>query len=242
MTKTIAAAFLATGLITIGAAPAGAQPAPTKNIFIDANFGTQPTSGTFTISAAPIVYGETAPITSTQPFSGAPFLDVSGGYRVWRDLSVGLALTTTFSSTSSATVIAGIPSPIFFDRRVSTTIVLTDLERKERTAHLVVQWTTPVSDKVDASIMAGPSYVKVFQDLVQGVTVAAGTQTPTATADTQTATAIGFHFGGDLTFLLRPKIGVGGMFRYVKATVDLPASPDMKAGGIQLGGGLRIRF
>jgi len=242
MTKTIAVAFAAAGFITITAIPAAAQTVPTKNIFLDVNFGVQPTSGTFLISAAPIIYGETAPLTSTQPFGSAPFLDASAGYRVWRDLSVGIALTTTFTSTSEATVVVGVPSPVFFDRRISQTITIDELERKERSAHLVIGWTTPVSDKVDASVMGGPSYIKVFQDLVQGVTVQDGTQNATATADTQTATSVGFHFGGELTYLIRPKIGMGGMFRYVKASVDLPAVLDLKGGGMQLGGGLRLRF
>jgi hypothetical protein len=32
------------------------------------------------------------------------------------------------------------------------------------------------------------------------------------------------------------------MFRYVKANTDLFAVHDLKVGGMQLGGGLRIRF
>ena len=241
MTKTIAAAFLA-GFMTLGAPPAGAQPAHARNIFLDVNFGVQPTAGSFTTFANPIIYDETTPTTSTQPFNGSSLIDISGGYRVWRDLSVGLALTATLPSKSVATVTAGIPSPIFFDRRVSTTLTLGELVRKEQSAHLVVMWTGPVSDKVDASVMGGPSYIKAFQDLVRDIQVVQGTQTGTAIAETQTATVLGFHFGGEFTYLVAPKIGVGGLFRYVKGSADFYAVPDVKVGGIQLGGGLRVRF
>lgn len=243
MTKTIAAALLTAGFLTIDAVPARAQAAPpSKNIFLDVNFGAQPSSGTFTTSAAPIVYGETAPMTSIQTYSGATLLDISGGYRVWHSLSIGLAFTTTFPSKGDAAVTVGVPSPVFFDRRVTVNQAVADLERKEQAVHLMFMWTSPVSDKVDASIFGGPSYFKLYQDLVQGFNVVQGTQTGTATTEQQTATSLGFNVGGDMTYLINPKLGVGGLVRYVKGTMDLPAVLDVKVGGIQIGGGLRVRF
>lgn len=243
MTKTIAAALLTTAFLTIDAAPARAQAAPpTKNIFFDVNFGAQPSSGTFTTTAAPIVYGETAPMTSIQTYPGATLLDLSGGYRVWHNMSVGVALTMTFPSKGEAAVSTGVPSPVFFDRRVTVNEAVDELERKETSAHIMVMWTSPVNDKIDASIFGGPSYIKLFQDLVQGFQVVQGTQTGSATTEQQTGTAFGFHIGGDMTYLVTPKIGVGGLVRYVKGTTDLPAVVDMKVGGIQIGGGLRVRF
>lgn len=243
MTKTIAAALLTAGFMTIDAAPARAQAAPpTKNIFIDVNFGSQPSSGNFTTSAAPIVYGETAPMNSIQDYPGATFIDIAGGYRVWQKLSVGLAFEMTFPTKGDAAVTVGVPSPVFFDRRVTVNQALTDLERKEQAVHMMIMWTSPVSDKMDASIFGGPSYFKLFQDLVQEFTVTPGTQTGTATPVQQTGTAFGFNIGGDLTYLINPKLGVGGLVRYAKGTTDLPAVADMKVGGLQVGGGLRVRF
>ena len=243
MNKATRFALAATCLFLNGTEPANAQsPAPTKNVFVDVNFGLQPQSQSLTVSSTPLVYGETAFIDSTQAVDGSPFLDLAAGYRIWSDLSIAIGVTTTFNKGSTASVSASIPSPIFFDRRVVTTTTLPDLEHKERSAHVMAVWTSPVTDKIDASIMAGPSYVKVFQGLVRNVTVAPGTQTPTATAETQTATAVGFNVGGDVTFLVTPRIGVGGMFRYVKATVDLESVPGMEVGRIQFGGGLRVRF
>jgi hypothetical protein len=42
--------------------------------------------------------------------------------------------------------------------------------------------------------------------------------------------------------MVTPWVGAGFMYRYVKAKVDLDASPDMRVIGGQAGGGLRVRF
>jgi hypothetical protein len=49
-------------------------------------------------------------------------------------------------------------------------------------------------------------------------------------------------FGGDVTYLLRPKTGIGFTARYTAAKVDLASVPDVRIGGFQIGGGLRLRF
>jgi hypothetical protein len=242
ITTTIALA--AAGCVLALAFPASAQtPPPNKRIFVDFNVGIQPSARTFTISAFPIVYGEAAVIRGTQGIDGAPFIDVTGGYRVWRNFSAALSLTTTMTGKGDASITGGIPHPIFFDTRVESTVAVTGLAHKERSAHVSFMWTSPVTDKIDASAFGGPSYVKVFQDVIDGITVPDGTQTfvPVAGVE-QTATKLGFHVGGDVTFLFTPHIGAGGMVRFVKAKVDLPAATGLTAAGLQYGGGVRVRF
>ena len=235
-----AAAILAT------ATQAAAQaPPPTKNIFVDVNFGAQPSSRTFSVDAFPIVYNEVAIIRANQGVNGASLIDVQAGYRVWRDFSAVLGLTSTFGTTGEAEVTGGIPHPLFYDTRVESRVSVSDLSHREQSLHLSFMWTSPVTDKIDASVLAGPSYIKVFQDLVSSVNVPANTQTFTALAEQQTATKVGFHFGGDVTYLITPRtprIGVGGMVRFVKAKADLPSVPDLGVAGFQVGGGLRVRF
>lgn len=234
--------FIMGAVILAGAGAAMAQPAPpSKNIFVDVNFGLQPSARTFSVEAFPVVYGEFAVIHANQGVDGSGILDVMAGYRVWRDFSAALGLTTTLGGGGAASVTGGIPHPLFFDRRVETTQTL-EVSHSERSAHLSVMWTSPVTDKIDASVMAGPSYIKVVQDVVSTVTVPPGTQNFTPVMDEQTATAFGFHVGGEITYLIRPRLGVGGLVRFVKAKADLPAVPDLGIAGLQIGGGLRIRF
>ena len=242
MKKTMMAA-VATGVFALLAGSTHAQtPAPSKNIFVDVNFGFQARSQTITVSTTPIIYGEIAFIDSSQKVGGSPFLDVTAGYRVWKDLSIALGLATSFGGSETATVSASIPSPIFFDRRVVTNATVTDLEHTERSASLLFSWTTPISDKMDGTVIAGPTYIKVSQGVVANVDVPASTQNANPRPEVQTATKVGFSFGGDVTYLVRPRVGIGGMARYVAAHADLASVPDLKIGGFQFGGGLRLRF
>jgi hypothetical protein len=236
--------LVATAAVLLSSATAAlAQtPPPTKNIFVDVNYGVQPSSRTISTSAFPVVYGEVAIINANQEIDGASMLDVMAGYRVWRDLSVALGLTTTFTTEGTAEVTGGIPHPLFFDTRRESRETVSDLAHREQSAHVSVMWTSPVTDKVDASGFFGPSYVKVYQDLVTDVTVPAGTQSFIPNSSEQTDTVWGFHLGGELTYLITPRIGIGGMARFVKAKADLPSVEDLDLGGIQIGGGLRVRF
>jgi hypothetical protein len=240
--RTSIALLIATALVGGPSAAAAQTAPPTKNIFVDVNFGAQPASQIFELQTTPVVYGENAIITSKQGVNGSALLDVTAGYRVWRDLSIALGLTTTFSSGGDAEVLGAIPHPIFFDRRVESTVAVTDLAHKERSAHISAVWTSPVTDKIDASVAGGPSYIKVFQDLVTGVTVPAGTQNFVPAAEQSTATVFGFHFGGDVTYLITPRLGGGVMVRYVIGHTDLGPVHDVKVGGFQYALGLRVRF
>src|SRR5688500_14214408 len=106
MNKTTSLMLLTTGAVLLGTATGAlAQtPPPSKNIVVDVNFGVQPSSRTLSTHALPIVYGETAIINANQGVDGASMMDVMAGYRVWRDLSVALGLTTTFTSEGVAEV------------------------------------------------------------------------------------------------------------------------------------------
>ena len=59
------------------------------------------------------------------------------------------------------------------------------------------------------------------------------------------ASALGFHAGGDVAFFFGPGVGVGGSVQVSGATLKLTAGnaqATINAGGVQAGGGLRVRF
>ena len=239
--KTTIAVVAAGVFLAFSTAVQAQAPAPSKNIFVDVNFGVQVNSQDLAIQETPTIYGETARIDSTAKTGSSPFLDVTFGYRVWQDVSVALGLTTTFGSTSDGTITAVIPDPLVFDRPATTTGTVTDLSHKERAASIFVMWTNPISDKMDGTILAGPSFLKVFQD-VPKANVPAQSNIPTFSAEEQTDTTLGFTIGGDITYLVNPRTGVGLLVRYVIANADLPSASDVKIGGFQIGGGVRFRF
>jgi hypothetical protein len=147
---------LVAGFMLIGVPTVAAQtPPPTKNIYVDFNFGVQPSAQTFSITTPnppQIVYGESVILSGTQGINGSTLIDIMGGYRVWKNFSVALGFDTTIGSKGDASVTAGIPHPIFFDTRKESTHEVTDLSHSEQAIHLAFMWTTPISDKMDASV------------------------------------------------------------------------------------------
>ena len=63
----------------------------------------------------------------------------------------------------------------------------------------------------------------------------------------RSAAAVGFNAGVDLATYLTPTVGVGALVRFSRAIIDL-TQPDgggslaVTAGGLHVGGGLRLRF
>jgi hypothetical protein len=68
----------------------------------------------------------------------------------------------------------------------------------------------------------------------------------TVSQTTTKGSQIGFNIGADLTYRFANNVGIGAILRYAAATVTLEPdggeSSDVKVGGFQFGGGLRIRF
>ena len=66
-----------------------------------------------------------------------------------------------------------------------------------------------------------------------------------AVSSAQSSSGTGVNVGGDVAFFFGPNVGVGVGVQYSSATVQmtLPSgASDVKAGGAQVGGGLRLRF
>ena len=232
------------GTLMVGAVGSAAAQVPRvqSDILFGVNVGLQPSARTFELNATPLVFGEDATFHALEGVDGSAMLDLLGGYRLTRNYWVVLGLTTTMFTKSEAFVTAQIPDPLFYDRRTSAVASLRDLKHVERSAHLSVMWVTPINRKIDLAILGGPSYLKVFQDLAQTVNVTSGTRDASPAGEQATATKLGFHIGGDATYLLTPGIGVGLMVRFVGASAELASVPSLKLGGLQYGGGLRLRF
>ena len=90
----------------------------------------------------------------------------------------------------------------------------------------------------------GIAVIHVSQDLVSSFSVAAGTQNVTTTTTKETGSGTGLYAAIDIIYNLAARYGVGGYVRYAGAKVDLPAAAivDANVGGMQAGGGIRLRF
>lgn len=208
--------------------------------FVNINFGYQPSERSIAATETRTVYDETATISTSQSIGGGGIFDISGGLRIRPRLGVGVGYSR-FSTTSDGQVSATIPNPLFFDQPVTVTATQAGLVHTENGIHVQVLWFIPVTDKIDASLSIGPSFIKVSQG-IPVVTIPPGTQTIAVTTGSEDGTAVGVNVGVDLNYLFAPRLGAGFFMRYAGGKVDLPSAPNLSVGGFQIGVGARIRF
>lgn len=229
--------------VLISAVQAGAQglASPVNAGYLNVNVGAQPQRRTIRTADSFSLYDETATVTSSQPIKNGPMFDVSGGYRVTRRFVIAVGVSS-FRSSSTSTITASIPDPSVFDRPKTVTQDTSDLGRTEVGVHMQAVWFIPVTDKIDVALSAGPSFIRVTQELTPTVTVPARTQNISASEESQSGTALGVNVGFDGTYMLTPRYGAGVFLRFAGGSVDLPAVADLKVGGFQGGFGFRVRF
>jgi hypothetical protein len=102
----------------------------------------------------------------------------------------------------------------------------------------------PVTDKIDVGFSGGPSIFFVSQDVVSSVpTTEPGPTVGTPVISNDTKATAGVNLGVDVTYLVSKKWGVGGIARYTWGSAKLAGGDDsLTLGGLQIGGGLRMRF
>jgi hypothetical protein len=214
------------------------------------NGGKQTKARTQTMGDSFVLYDETARWDTAIGVGSSSIFDISGGVRLWQNLAVGVGVTT-YSDTATATVAASVPDPLFFDRPHASSLDVTGLEHKERAVHLSAVYVLPIVDRLDVMVSAGPSFFSLKKDLVTDVTVpSGGTSISAATRATIDRSKSGGHIGLDIQYVILPGLadriglGVGAFVRYGKATIDAAEVREGKieVGGLNYGGGLRVRF
>jgi hypothetical protein len=217
-------------------------PPTPQMFFVNVNVGAQPQTRSIDKSSTFSLYSETASVSSTQAIGSGAIFDVSGGYRVWRMLAVGIGFSN-FGKSSDSSIVAIIPNPFVFDQPKTSTATQTGLEHKEHGVHLQAVWFIPITDKVDVSVFGGPSFIRVSQQVVSSITVATGTQDINAPGvTTEEGTAKGGNIGFDANYFFTKNFGAGLFMRYAGGSIDLPSAPDLHVGGFQIGVGARVRY
>jgi hypothetical protein len=233
------AGFLAIGLF-VAAAPAQAQMVWTDKGFAAFDVGVQVGSKAFDTETTFDIYTEPATLRTERDGGAGGFFDIRGGYKVWRNLAVGVGLSR-FGSTKDVVVSAQIPDPIEHDLLREVSATGPDAKRTETALHFSGTWMIPVTDKIDVGLSGGPSIFFVKNDTVTSLTVTEPVPTATANLEEVSETTAGFHLGVDVRYMLTDRLGVGGLLRYARASTDFPGGK-LTAGGLQFGGGLRVRF
>lgn len=238
-----------TFILTIGVPVVSAQTTWADHARVSVNFGVQPTSTTFTGDTTRPVYLETSTITTTYGVANGQLFDGGILVRVARSFGVGVAVSS-FSKRQDASVAGTIPHPFFYNtpRSISGTV---STQRKEVVAHIQAAYVI-VSNRLDVAVSGGPSIFSISQDLLSDVTYSELYPYDAATFVAGTvvndkATKVGFNVGTDVGFKISRNLGVGGLVRFARASLSLPltgsaAGVNVEAGGVQVGGGLRLFF
>jgi hypothetical protein len=239
---------------------AAAQQALTPNLargWLDVNLGAASAAqARVTIEErVPDFFGEleVARVRYDAPRGGS--FDVGGGYWFSRHLGLGLALTGT-AHKGPAEVYYERPHPNFFNRSASDTANTEDLTRAEGAVNFSLAVRAPSTGQVEFKAFAGPTFFRAEADAVDTIRysqVWIGTANVVEILSTGTrkvdSTAWGFHAGADVGFFFSRHVGFGLSGRFSRGEVTIQddnligeGPVDVKVGGTQIAGGLRIRF
>ena len=248
--RAIIASSVAIIVLATGARRASAQATGWNDrIRVSINVGGQLTSTTFTTATTKSVYIETATINTSYTVPKDRLFDSGILFRLSGNFGVGAALSS-FAKLQDASITGSIPHPFFFNtpRTINGTA---SAQRVERVVHIQAAYVI-ASKRWDLAIAGGPSIFDVNQDLVTDVTFTDVYPYDTAgfgaaTITKASATKLGFNVSADFGVRLSKGIGVGGLVRFSRATVDFPptgptSGVSTDAGGLQAAGGVRFYF
>ena len=211
--------------------------------FVNVNLGGQAGSHDVSTTRNFEKYDEPATLSVQQQAGGGGLFDIGGGYKVWRNLAVGLSYSRS-SSDSDLEITGSIPDPIFFDRPRPVTASASGLSHRENALHLQGTWVMPYTDKIDFAFSFGPTIFMVAQEVPSGIDVVEPGPTVTGTTiSTEHNTAVGINLGVDVNYMFTPQYGAGVLVRFAKGSVDLDGADDaLSVGGFQFAVGFRYRF
>lgn len=246
---TMTRALLALGLTMAIVPDAQAQMTWNDKIFVNGSGGYQIGSRDIESNAAFEVYDEPASLTGLQSLESEFIFDVSAGYRIRRNLALGVGYAN-YNNEGNIAVTAQIPHPLIFGQFRTVQVQAAGAQHATNAINLMAVWMWPFTDKIDIAFSAGPSILIVKQDLVSAVNIVpeVGPSYTSPVIDRiivteQRKTTVGVNFGVDWAYMVNRRYGVGVGARYVWGSAALDGLDDsLTVGGFQILFGLRLRF
>jgi hypothetical protein len=242
MKKTTTIIAMTAGMMLGAALSTDAQTAQNENPYhFSVSAGGQFTSHEFSPVSTFTLFNETGTVTANQTVGGGFVFDVSGGYRIWRNVSVAVGVST-FNGNGEAAAIAAIPDPTFIGRPTLKSFEASDfgdLSQSHVAVNFQVMWTRALTQTVDLAVFGGPSIIRVSQQLAS---VTPDTNALPTTIDDSEVTGKAGTVGVDLSYRINPRYSAGAFVRYLGGQVDLPSAADLTVGGVQVAAGIRVRF
>lgn len=230
-----------------------------QRVWVDVNVGVAASAASeesFSFSGP--LFGETSALAASypKPSTGAAF-DVGAGYMFAPRVGVGISFSGAAHDDEIGLGIS-VPHPFFFNASATDGSVTSDkLTRTEGATHLQVMVVPLHTDRLRVRVFGGPSFFRYKADMVQDIefsqvaSLLSRANTVTITgyqSEEAKANGWGIHGGADVSWFFSRVVGVGGFARYARGSVSLDVEPlseeqqDITVGGLQAGGGLRLRF
>ena len=188
---------------------------------------------------------ETATCQIRHRLGGATARDFSARVRLWRNLAIGVGVST-FHTQSQADVVRVDQAGVRYadPRGVGASgDSVGGLDHRQIGHHFEIAWIARLTDRFEVTAFGGPSRFRVhYQSVVDESGDYIDSQRMMRPA---TRRAAGGNFGLDFTFLLNERLGVGILVRIAGASVEPSTpgeSPLLRVGGSHLGVGARLRF
>jgi hypothetical protein len=240
-----------TALLLVAAVPANAQ-SDNPRFIVSVNAGVHTAAKALSDHFEFEQNVETATVDISYPFEPAALFDGGIAVRLWKQLGVGVAVSS-YTREGSAAVDASIPHPFFFNQPRTVTGDVNDVSRTETGVHVQIVYVFPTRGRFRGLISAGPSRIEAEQEVVTAIQYDESFPFDEATFRSATTRSVkgskmGFNVGADVSFLITRVFGVGAMARFTRADMDVdlgtPANRRIafEAGGFQAGGGIRIVF
>jgi hypothetical protein len=256
----------------LSAVPASAQTgsasvaSPARSTFergwVDVNFGLAlAAEDTFSMAATGELFDEPATFSAEYSLPRGASFDFGGGVMITPLVGVGVSFSGT-AHEDTALLRARIPHP-FIGNVYATDDAPTDgvLQRIEGGVNLQAMIVAAQSDHFRFRVFGGPTFFRVQQDAVTDIRYnqvfrilppANAIEITEFDSERIEGTGWGFHGGADASYFFNRIVGVGGFAKFSRGNVDLENTlataigdnevVSVKAGGFQVGGGLRLKF
>lgn len=223
--------------------------ASAQNLRLDVNAGVQLLSTTATQDFTVAINQEDASIVNDIDLSGGGFFDAGAAYKIGRQLWLG-GNVSFLSRTVGSHLVAQIPHPFYFSQPRTIEGDVTGLKNTETGIHISIGYERPLTQTVDITYFAGPSFFTVKQGIATNVNYDSvypfDTATfASATTGTATGTLFGFNAGADISKRMSRTVSVAGLIRFTRGSGTVATGTnelDTTAGGLMAGAGVRLRF
>ena len=230
--------------------------------WIDVNFGIAVAAeDAFSMGTTREIFDEPADFGAEYSLPRGASFDFGGGVMITPIVGVGVSFSGT-AHEDVASLSARVPHPFFANVYATDSAPSDDvLQRVEGGVNLQAMIVAVQTDRFRFRVFGGPTYFRVEQDAVTAIRYdqaflllqrANAVEITGSDSERIEGTAWGFHGGADASVFFNRIIGVGGFAKFSRGSVDLDntlaaATRDdevvgVKAGGFQVGGGLRLKF